>query len=316
MSTASLSSRAIIGEYFARLEQAVGLDWVQALSRLFTSDQLSEDYKWLGQSPAMREWIGGRHAKGFSDNSLTIKNIHYEATLEVDVDDLRRDKTGQVLARIAELADRTNAHWASLLSTLIGNGDSTVCYDGQFYFDTDHTEGENTTNQDNDITVDISALAVSNAGTITAPSVGEMQQVILKGIQQILSFLDNQSEPMNENASNFMVFVPTPLWSVARAAVSSAFIDQGETNVLVGSSDLSLTVHADARSSWTDEFAVFRTDSSMPPFIRQEEKPVAISAIAEGSEHEFKNNEHIYGVDTWRNVGYGYWQYGCLVKMT
>ena len=316
MSTASLSSRAIIGEYFARLDQAVGLDWVQAISRLFTSDQLSEDYKWLGQSPAMREWIGGRHAKGFSDNSLTIKNKHYEATLEVDVDDLRRDKTGQVLARIAELADRTNAHWASLLSILIGNGDSTVCYDGQFYFDTDHTEGENTTNQDNDIAIDISGLAVSNAGTITAPSVGEMQQVILRGIQQILSFVDNQGEPMNENASNFMVFVPTPLWSVARAAVSSPMIDRGESNILAGSSDLRLTVHADARSSWTDSFAVFRTDSSMPPFIRQEEKAVEIKAIAEGSEHEFKNNANIYGVDTCRNVGYGFWQYGCLVKMT
>ena len=54
----------------------------------------------------------------------------------------------------------------------------------------------------------------------------------------------------------------------------------------------------------------------MPPFIRQEEKAVNVSAIAEGSEHEFKNNEHIYGVDTWRNVGYGYWQYGCYVTMT
>ena len=316
MSTAALSSRAIIGEYFARLDQAVGLDWVQSLSRLFTSDQLSEDYKWLGQSPAMREWIGGRHAKGFSDNSLTIKNKHFEATLEIDVDDLRRDKTGQVLARIGELADRTNAHWASLLSTLIGNADSTVCYDGEFFFDTDHTEGENTTNQDNDITVDISALPTTNSGVITAPSVGEMQASILKGIQQILGFLDNQSEPMNENASNFMVFVPTALWNVARASVTMPLIDRGESNVLVGTSDLSITVHADARSSWTDSFAVFRTDSSMPPFIRQEEKPVSISAIAEGSEHEFKNNEHIYGVDTWRNVGYGYWQYGCYVTMT
>ena len=316
MSAAPLSSRAIIGEYFARLDQQVGMDWVQSLSRLFTSDQLSEDYKWLGQSPAMREWVGGRHAKGFSDNSLTIKNKHFEATLEIDVDDLRRDKTGQVLIRIAELADRTNAHWASLLSTLIGNGDSTACYDGQFYFDTDHTEGENTTNQSNDISVDISELPVTNNGTVTAPSVGEIQQSIMQGIQQILGFVDNQGEPLNENARNFMVFVPTSLWNVARTAVTMPLIDSGESNVLVGTSDLNIMVHADARSSWTDEFAVFRTDSSMPPFIRQEEKPVNISAIAEGSEHEFKNNEHQYGVDTWRNVGYGYWQYGCLVTMT
>lgn len=263
----------------------------------------------------MREWIGGRNAKGFSDNGLTIKNKHYEATLHVDVDDLRRDKTGQVLARIAELADRTNSHWASLLSVLIGNADSAVCYDGEFFFDTDHQEGENTTNQSNDITVDISALPVTNAGSVTAPSVGEMQASILQGIQQVLGFLDNQSEPMNENAREFMVYVPTALWNVARSAVTLPMIDSGDSNVIPGNADLSIMVHADARSSWTDSFAVFRTDSSMPAFIRQEEKAVTINAIAEGSEHEFKENEHIYGVDTWRNVGYGYWQYGCLVTM-
>lgn len=31
MSAASLSSRAIIGEYFNRLDQEVGMAWVQAL---------------------------------------------------------------------------------------------------------------------------------------------------------------------------------------------------------------------------------------------------------------------------------------------
>ncbi|MBI5872985.1 MAG: Mu-like prophage major head subunit gpT family protein, partial [Candidatus Omnitrophica bacterium] len=31
-------------------------------------------------------------------------------------------------------------------------------------------------------------------------------------------------------------------------------------------------------------------------------------AIAEGSEEEFKNNRHLYGVKASRNVGYGYWQ--------
>ena len=40
-----------------------------------------------------------------------------------------------------------------------------------------------------------------------------------------------------------------------------------------------------------------------------------IQAIAEGSELEFKEGKHWYGVDTWRNVGYGYWQNTCLVSI-
>lgn len=50
---------------------------------------------------------------------------------------------------------------------------------------------------------------------------------------------------------------------------------------------------------------VFRCDSSVQAFIRQEEKDVEIQAIAEGSELEFKEGKHWYGVDTWRNVGSG-----------
>ena len=42
-------------------------------------------------------------------------------------------------------ADRTVSHWASLLSTLIVNGESATCYDEQYFFDTDHSEGESGT---------------------------------------------------------------------------------------------------------------------------------------------------------------------------
>jgi phage major head subunit gpT-like protein len=38
----------------------------------------------------MRNWVGGRQAKGFTTNGLTIENKHFEATLEIPLVDLRR----------------------------------------------------------------------------------------------------------------------------------------------------------------------------------------------------------------------------------
>ena len=151
MDQSILSSRAVLGMYYARLEANPGLAWVNGVSNLFNSDQASETYPFLGQSPAMREWVGGRQAKGLSANSLIITNRHYESTLEIALRDMRRDKTGQIEARVNEFADRSLTHWASLLSTLILNGTSTVCYDGQYYFDTDHVDkgGQYQTNQSN-----------------------------------------------------------------------------------------------------------------------------------------------------------------------
>jgi phage major head subunit gpT-like protein len=315
MSAQGLSSRAIIGSFYNRLEQNGGAAWIGALSMLFQSDQESETYKWLGMAPQMREWVGGRNAKGFRENGITIENLLFEATIEVLVREMKRDKTGQVLLRINELADRTNAHWAKLLSTLIINAESSVCYDGQYFFDTDHSEGDSGA-QSNDITVDISALPANQHGAATAPSAEEMEQVIFKGVQQILSFVDDQGEPMNENANQFLVMAPVSLMKPVASALKDTTLESGKTNTLLASG-FSLTPAYNQRlSSWTDKIAIFRADGQTKPFIRQEEEEVSLSAIAEGSELEFKENKHQYGVEASRNVGYGYWQHGCLVQMT
>lgn len=312
MSAQGLGSRAIIGEFYKRLEMDTGANWLNAISMYMTSDQDSETYKWLGMAPVMREWLGGRNVNGFRENGITLTNKHYEATIEVLKRELRRDKTGQVMVRVAEMAQRANSHWASLLSTLILNGTSTACYDGQFFFDTDHSEGDSGT-QSNDITTDISALPTQVHGTTTAPSPEEAQQAMLKSVSQILGFKDDRGEPMNEGASNFLVMVPTSLYIPFSNAVRGPKVGEAEQFIPPG---MNLQVVANTRLTGTDDFYTFRTDGSVKPFIRQEEQGVQMKAKAEGSEYEFDNDAHQYGIDTWREVGYGYWQHACYNQMT
>ena len=83
MSAQGLGSRAIIGTFYNRLEGKDGMKWAGPISSLFQSNQESETYKWLGMAPTMREWVGGRNAKGFRENGITIINKLYEATMEV-----------------------------------------------------------------------------------------------------------------------------------------------------------------------------------------------------------------------------------------
>jgi len=313
MGAGTLSSRAIIGEFYARLEQSIGASWIGSLSMEFGSNQASEDYPWLGMAPVMREWKGGRHAKGFRENKVTIDNVEFEATLEVLKSELRRDKTGQILVRIQELAERTASHWAKLLSTAIINGESTTCYDGQYFFDTDHSEGDSGT-QDNDLTSDISALPANQHGTTTSPSPEEMELSILAGIQAILGFKDDQGEPMNEMAKSFIIMVPVPYMAATLAAINNPVLTSGRTNTLQ-SSDFEIRPVINPRLTWTDKFAVFRADGVVKPMIRQVEVDVEIDAIAEGSELEFNEKKHHYGVYASRNVGYGYWQHACQMQL-
>lgn len=315
MDQSLLSSRDIRGMYFARLEQVPGMAWIDGVSNLFGSDQASETYNFLGQSPVMREWLASRQAKGFSGQGITIVNKHYESTIEIQIKDARRDKTGQIRARIDEWTDRAHTHWASLLSTLLLNAATTAAYDGQFYFDTDHSEGKSGS-QSNKIDVDISALPAAVHGVVTAPSVEEFQQAILKGIAQILSFKDNEGEPMNENARRFLVKVPVSLYLTAVAAVSTlatmALQQNLNPNIIAG---LTVDVQMNPRLTWTDQFAVIRTDSGTKAFIRQNEQEVELKSKAEGSEFEFDNDAWQFGIDGWRGAGYGYWQRACLVTM-
>ncbi len=314
MSAKGLGSRAIIGEFFAALDIDLGASYIPGVSNIFESDQESETYKWLGMVPQMREWIGGRNAKGFRENGQTITNKTFEATLEVLVDEIRRDKTGQVMARVRELAQRTNSHWAKLLSSLLITGESAVCYDGQFYFDTDHAEGESGT-QSNDIG--------ASAGTPTSPTSGQMETAILASIEQILGFVDNEGEPMNENARSFLIMVPVSYMNAAAGAIGSDIIIDSSTsrsnNIRtlgsMGGFNVELAVNA-RLSAWTTKFATFRTDAETKALIRQEEEEVSISAIAEGSELEFKENKHQYGVKAIRNVGFGLWQRACLTTFS
>lgn len=306
MGAVTLSSRAIIGEFYNTLEQNTGAIWVPGVSAMFESNQESETYKWLGMAPAMREWVGGRHAKGFRENGITIVNKTFEATLEVLLNEMRRDKTGQIMVRVRELAERTNAHWAKLLSSLIVNAESAVCYDGQYFFDTDHSEGDSGT-QSNDIQ--------SNIATTTAPTAAEMETAILKTVEQLLGFKDDQGEPMNEEAMRFLVMVPVPFMAATAAALKNPVIVDGSgsrTNTITNLGGFQFEMAVNPRLNWTEKFAVFRTDGQTKPFIRQEEEGVTVSAIAEGSELEFNENKHRYGVKAIRNVGYGYWQHACL----
>ena len=313
MSAQDLGSRAIIGEYVRMLEQDNGVGWVNQISNLFQSDQLSETYKFLGQSPVFRERKGERKAKGLRDEGFTIRNIDFESTMDIEKAQLRRDKTGQMLARIGEHVQRSSSHWATLLSTLIVNGETNTCYDGQFFFDEDHVWGDSGS-QSNDISVDISALPVTTNGSVTAPSPEEAAQAAMQGVTQICGFLDDQGEPMNETASQFLILCP---FSLENSLKSGLALPRG-TDAAEQVTEKRIQVVGNARlnSSWTDKFVVFRTDSPIKSLIRQEEVGVNVSALAEGSDYAFTNDAYQFGLDATRNAGYGYWEHACLVTMT
>lgn len=298
-----LTSRAIIGRFYRRLEEFAAAAWWTRLAMRFASNQEAETYRWLGMVPQVREWVGGRQVKPLRSQGITIVNKTWESTIRVDADEQRRDKTGQIMIRVNEMARRVATHPNKLLTELMLAGTSALAYDNQPFFGTTHAEGDSGT-QSNSITHD--------AATPTAPSPDEMHAAIVAGIAQIARFLDDAGEPMNESARAFLVLVPMGFLSSTLTALSSQQID-ASSNPLASGSPFSVAWVANPRLTWTDKFAIFRTDGETRPFIFQEELPVQVQVLAEGSELEINENQHQYGVKAIHEAGYGFWQDACLV---
>ncbi|MBW7904573.1 MAG: Mu-like prophage major head subunit gpT family protein [Phycisphaerae bacterium] len=301
-----LTSRAVIGRFYRRLEEFAQSAWWTRLAMRFASSQESETYRWLGMVPQVREWKGGRQIRPLRSQGVTIVNKVWESTIRIDADEQRRDKSGQIMVRVNEMARRVATHPNKLLSELIEGGASGLAYDGAPFFSTSHSEGDSGT-QSNSVTYD--------AGTPTAPTDAEMYGAIVRGIAQILSQRDDQGEPMNESAREFMVMVPMSFLPQTLVALSSNLIDSS-SNPLAGKEPFGVSWVANPRLTWTDKFAVFRTDGEARPFIFQEELPVQLQILAEGSELEANENQHQYGVKAIHEAGYGFWQDAALVTLT
>ena len=108
----------------------------------------SVDYKWLGDFPMMQEWLGDRVIKDLSAFHYEVINKSYEATIEVDRDDIADDQIGVYTPMIQGLGQAAKVHPDLLVFALLAAGFETLCFDGQYFFDTDHPVGSGTVSND------------------------------------------------------------------------------------------------------------------------------------------------------------------------
>lgn len=305
--TQKITTRGVRGMILHRLDTGP-MAWINDLAMRIQSDQALETYAWLGDAPGLREFIGGRQPAELRENGFVISNKDYEGSIAIKSKDMRRDKLGMINIRVNQLADRANDHPAKLLSKLIIDGESTPCYDGQYYFDTDHQEDASGA-QSNDLT--------SGATTPAKPTADEFGDAIVGAIAAIYGFKDSKGEPMNQSATKFTVMVPTTLMAPALKAVTALLGTGGVSATLPSLKQyFDVTVVPNPRLTWTTKFATFRTDDAAKSFILQEESIPDVIALGEGTEYEQLHKEQLFGVDWTGNVGYGFWQNAALTTFS
>lgn len=313
-------TRDVIGSFRRRFTQSYDSSWANLIATRVDTDKETETYRWLGSAYSPREWLGYRLERPTNRYTMSITNKKYETSYRFDVDDLRRTvKSGnQIPLVLADMARKAAVYPETLFTTLITNGDTTtsgLCYDGQQFFDTDHSEGDSGT-QKNDLTA--SEIPSANVTTTTAPTPTEWANVLVEAIGYQYGWLDDAGDPSNGDARQFMVMVGTSsLYSGLVQAINLNSLSSGADNPLRGLTGINvIPVLNPRRSAATAEFNMFRLDAETKPFIHQVEVDLETTMIGAGSETEYEEDAHKFGIKMVRGVGYGYWQHAMEVTFS
>ncbi|WP_148610709.1 Mu-like prophage major head subunit gpT family protein [Aeromonas sobria] len=108
------------------------------IATVIKSTTKSNTYGWLGKFPNLRKWVGDRVIESMKAHGYQIVNEDFEATVAVDRNDIEDDELGIYAPMFAEMGRSAGIHPDELCFGLLGAGFTTPCYDGQYFFDTDH----------------------------------------------------------------------------------------------------------------------------------------------------------------------------------
>ena len=297
-----LLTKGLRSEFFNRFDAAT--TYYQDLATRIQSNSDSETYKWLGSIPRMRRWGTGRVARGLRTESYSVENLKYEATVEVDRDEISDDKTGQIRIRIGELAERAASHKDYLISQLLINGETSgfESYDGVSFFNHAHLSGSSGS-QDN--------LLTFTATDPDNPTTDEFKGALKAAIGTMMAFKDDQGDPMSVSATGLMCVVPTTMYLSALEAVNATIVND-TTNVLAGAARVIAFPWLSDASKWH----LLKTDGVIRPFIFQDREPIEFTALTEDSDEGFRREKFLFGVRARYRLTYGYWQFGIRTDFT
>lgn len=108
------------------------------VAMLVPSAGRSNTYGWLGQFPRFREWVGDRVLNNLKAHAYSLVNKTYESTVVVEREEILDDLTGTYGPIFMEMGKAAAIFPDELIFGAMNAGLSTLCYDGQYFFDVDH----------------------------------------------------------------------------------------------------------------------------------------------------------------------------------
>lgn len=292
-------NRAAISALFINLKAtfnnafaAAPTTW-QEIAMLVPSTTSSEDYVWLSNFPRMRRWIGEKFIKSLKAFKYSIVNEDFEATVEVNRNDIEDDRLGIYKPQAESAGTSAKQLPDEVIGEVVAGVFTGFCFDGQLFCDTDHP-----------VLVDGVETSVSNKGVAVLSIATQALAIASFGAAKtaMTSFKDDEGRPLNVRPN--VLLVATNMEDIAHALMTSDRLEDGKPNLYKNSCKVVV-------SPWlaAGQWMLLDTTKPVKPFIYQErKKPVFVSQTSMENDNVFMLKKYRFGAEARCAGGYGFWQ--------
>lgn len=259
------------------------------------SGSSQNDYSWLGRFPKMRKWLGDKVVRALKAHKYTVVNDDWEATVEVDRNDIEDDNIGIYNPMAQDAGFSAKQLPDEIDADLKNNAFAETCYDGQYFYDTDHPVTDANGTESSVSNKGTAALSAATA-TAAANSYGTARQAIME-------FTDDEGRPLGLVPD--VLEVGPALEATARLICESDKLTDESPNPYKGTA----TVLVNPRITSSTQWMLHVTNRPLKPFIYQERKaPVFVSQTDMDSDNVFSRKKYRFGAEARAAGGYGLWQ--------
>jgi len=262
----------------------------QQTTMLVPSGSGQNDYAWLSRFPKMRKWLGDKVMKALAAFKYTVVNEDWEATVEVDRNDIDDDNIGMYEPQARDAGFSARQLPDEIDADLKNNAFASDCYDGQYFYDDDHPVGEG---------------SASNLGTaaLSAATTAAAAASYGAGRLAVMSFTDDEGRPLALIPD--LLEVGPALEAMGKLLLENEKLTDESPNPYRGTAKLLVNPRLTSSTQWM----LHVTNRPLKPFIYQErKKPVFVEQTNEETDSVFMRKKFRFGAEARAAGGYGLWQ--------
>lgn len=270
----------------ALFDKNIGAEHVQwsKVATPIPADKSIYSANWLGAPPQLREFFGEIEIGKVFPHNYTLNLIEYGVAIEVKEMTFRQDGLGTVSVTIGNMTFQASRFYDKLVFEKMSDGFDTVCYDGQFFYDSDHSVGDAGTH--NNVATATLAAASYQTGWQTINTAKDDAGEVMGWIPDLLAVHPNSRK-------------------LAKDLLAAQFTGGGNTNTLNGDAEI-LTA---GQFKTTTEWHLMATAAPAKPMLLIEALPLRFVALDDmTSDHFFRAKAFLYKVEAEAVPGYGLFQ--------